>query len=325
MSYTQTELLKKEFKSSDKSIFGGTLRPGLYVLAGGSKVGKSLIATSLANHLALGIDYLGKSMPKGKVIYFDNDNYDFETKSRVLALNFEDNDDVIYEFEKARSIYDIKNYLDNLENIDEYKLVIIDSYINLEEVAATNDNYNDIYPLVIELRDSIVKHNLVGVVSHHIRKESGKHDQDCVIGSKALTGACTGTILLSVGNEFSRVGKLKLILRNHKSVIDIKKDDQNINWILDEEKTTSEEIPKNILCIINATVRSDRHKIEGTCQEIAQRSGIDINPNSLSRYLKDNINYLEENHIVFTLKRTSNKRLMVFEYKPNDSNDRNDS
>lgn len=74
MPITQKELLEKEFKSEGVNLFGGLLNPGLYVLAGTSKVGKSMVATTMANCVAQGIDFFGKSMPKGKVIYFDNDN-----------------------------------------------------------------------------------------------------------------------------------------------------------------------------------------------------------------------------------------------------------
>ena len=44
MPITQEELLNKVFKAEGQEIFGGILRPGLYVLAGTSKVGKSIIA-----------------------------------------------------------------------------------------------------------------------------------------------------------------------------------------------------------------------------------------------------------------------------------------
>ena len=49
MPITQRELLEKEFKTENKAIFGNILKPGLYVLSGTSKVGKSIIATTMAN------------------------------------------------------------------------------------------------------------------------------------------------------------------------------------------------------------------------------------------------------------------------------------
>lgn len=255
MPITQKELLEKEFKSEGVNLFGGLLRPGLYVLAGSSKVGKSMIATTMANCVAQGNDFLGRPMPKGKVIYFDNDNYDFETKSRIISLNFSGTNEVLYEFNDSKSIYDINERLSQIRDIEKYKLIIIDSYVGLDEVISSNDSYYEVYPILKELRNIVVKKNLICILIHHTKKNKERIDQDNLIGSKALSGATTGTLLLSVRNEFDTHGELKLILRNNKSIIKIKKDEKNINWVLDtDEQTVTEEIPKNILQLINAVV-----------------------------------------------------------------------
>lgn len=315
MPITQKELLEKEFKSEGVNLFGGLLRPGLYVLAGSSKVGKSMIATTMANCVAQGNDFLGRPMPKGKVIYFDNDNYDFETKSRIVSLNFSGTNEVLYEFNDSKSIYDINERLSQIPDIEKYKLIIIDSYVGLDEVISSNDSYYEVYPILKELRDIVVKKSLICILIHHTKKNKERIDQDNLIGSKALSGATTGTLLLSVRNEFDTHGELKLILRNNKSIIKIKKDEKNINWVLDtDEQTVAEEIPKNILQLINAVVGLEKHELIGTCQEIVQKSKMELNPNYLTKYLKQNKRYLDENHITFTNDRTGQKRTIKIIY-----------
>lgn len=315
MPITQKELLEKEFKSEGVNLFGGLLRPGLYVLAGSSKVGKSMIATTMANCVAQGNDFLGRPMPKGKVIYFDNDNYDFETKSRIVSLNFSGTNEVLYEFNDSKSIYDINERLSQIPDIEKYKLIIIDSYVGLDEVISSNDSYYEVYPILKELRDIVVKKSLICILIHHTKKNKERIDQDNLIGSKALSGATTGTLLLSVRNEFDIHGELKLILRNNKSIIKIKKDEKNINWVLDtDEQTVTEEIPKNILQLINAVVGLEKHELIGTCQEIVQKSKMELNPNYLTKYLKQNKRYLDENHITFTNDRTGQKRTIKIIY-----------
>ncbi len=315
MPITQKELLEKEFKSEGVNLFGGLLRPGLYVLAGSSKVGKSMIATTIANCVARGNDFLGRPMPKGKVIYFDNDNYDFETKSRIISLNLSGTNEVLYEFNDSKSIYDINERLAQISDIEKYKLIIIDSYVGLDEVISSNDSYYEVYPILKELRDIVVKKSLICILIHHTKKNKERIDQDNLIGSKALSGATTGTLLLSVRNEFDTHGELKLILRNNKSIIKIKKDEKNINWVLDtDEQTVTEEIPKNILQLINAVVGLEKHELIGTCQEIVQKSKMELNPNYLTKYLKQNKRYLDENHITFTNDRTGQKRTIKIIY-----------
>ena len=315
MPITQKELLEKEFKSEGVNLFGGLLRPGLYVLAGSSKVGKSMIATTMANCVAQGNDFLGRPMPKGKVIYFDNDNYDFETKSRIISLNLSGTNEVLYEFNDSKSIYDINERLNQIRDIEKYKLIIIDSYVGLDEVISSNDSYYEVYSILKELRDIVVKKNLICVLIHHTKKNKERIDQDNLIGSKALSGATTGTLLLSVRNEFDKHGELKLILRNNKSIIKIKRDGNDINWVVDtDEQTITEEIPKNILLLINTVVSLEKHELIGTCQEIVQKSKMELNPNYLTKYLKQNKRYLDENHITFTNDRNGQKRTIKIIY-----------
>lgn len=47
--YTQEELLNTEFNNADRGILGGLIKNGLYIMGANSKIGKSMIATALAN------------------------------------------------------------------------------------------------------------------------------------------------------------------------------------------------------------------------------------------------------------------------------------
>ncbi|MBS5115321.1 MAG: AAA family ATPase [Erysipelotrichaceae bacterium] len=128
--YTQEELLNTEFKNVEHGILGGLLKNGLYIMGANSKIGKSMIATSLANAVADGTEYLGKQNLKGKVIYYDNDNYAHETQARLKALELGSNPNIHYVFgDDAQSLQDIKMDLEQrIENCEEYSLVIIDSF-----------------------------------------------------------------------------------------------------------------------------------------------------------------------------------------------------
>lgn len=148
--YTQEELLNTEFNNADRGILGGLIKNGLYIMGANSKIGKSMIATALANAVANGTEYLGKTNRKGKVIYYDNDNYDYEVKARIQALGIGKNSNIRYVFgEDARSLQDIKNDIKySLQGIEEYSLVIIDSFIGLREFLTVDDNYKNIYPIL---------------------------------------------------------------------------------------------------------------------------------------------------------------------------------
>lgn len=64
-SFTQTQLLKHDFSIINKGVLDGLLINGLYILGATSKIGKSMIATKLANAVGEGSDYLGRHNEKG--------------------------------------------------------------------------------------------------------------------------------------------------------------------------------------------------------------------------------------------------------------------
>lgn len=216
-AYTQSELLKQNFKGCDQGILGGLLRNGLYILGATSKVGKTMIATALTNAVANGTEYLGKANTKGKVFYYDNDNYDFEAQQRVQALKFGDNDNIRYVFgEESSSLREIKMDLSyELKQHSDVKLIIIDSLMNLNEFIRGNFNYENVYPLLKDFRDFIVGNHFVCIILHHTKKGEAV-GQDRLLGPKAMSGATTGSIILNVESEFSSAGQLEFMLRHKK-------------------------------------------------------------------------------------------------------------
>lgn len=316
-SYTQEELLKIDFKDVDKGILGGLLRSGLYIMGATSKIGKTMIATSIANAVANGDDYLGKSNRKSKVIYFDNDNYDYEAKNRVLALKLKATPNIRYVFgEEATSIRNIKEELKyEVDDLENYSLVIVDSFIGLDEFINSDNCYQSLYPIIKDFRDFIVERSLVCIVLHHTKKGETTGKQDKLIGPKAMSGATTGTIIINVVSEFSKTGTLEFMLRHKKEIIPIKKDGDDIGWVLREEDDEgTEEIPRNILNLINTLVSKENKQIKGTSQEIVCETKMEVNPYSLFKYLNKHEEILKQNLITFE-KGKSGKRFIIIRYE----------
>lgn len=318
---TQSELIQTDFSSQSREVLDGLLRSGLYILSGTSKVGKSLICTSLANAVASGSEFLGKNTVQGRVIYFDNDNYAAEAKSRVLAQNFGSNDYLHYNFKDACSFQAIISRLKHTDNLNEIVLVIIDCLANLSEFS-DSDSFVENYSILKKVCDFFMKHSICCILIHHAKKGRAV-SQDSVLGSKSLTSASTGTIIIDVEDEFSEYGQLKFILRSKKEILPIKKDENKINWVLDDEIRSDESINKNLLLIINFLIKDSSHTLEGNYEEVCVKMGLELNPAGFSRFLKKNKIILNENHIFFKLHRTAHSRMVELFY--NAENDTNDS
>lgn len=320
-SYTQKELLEKEFRKLESGILDGLLVTGLYLFGATSKVGKTMIATTLANAVANGKEYLGKRNKIGKVIYFDNDNYEFEAKRRIEALELSESENITYYFgEEAMSLRVIKNELSWIEDqLADVSLIIIDCFINLSEFSNEDPSFQMDYSKIKEFRDFIVKKNLVCIILHHTKKGIAV-GQDRLLGSKAMSAATTGTIILDVADEFSKIGRLEFILRHKKEIISIKKDERDIGWDVsnDIEDEVPENIPRNILFLINKLVSLKEHKIVASCQEIVALTGMDVNPKGLYRYLVKYEKYLTSNHVLFRRDKKCGERVIEIEYNADD-------
>lgn len=313
--YTQEELLNKQFNNTDTGILGGLLKTGLYIMGANSKVGKTMIATTLANAVATGTEYLGKPNSKGKVIYYDNDNYDFEAKSRIQALGLSPNPNIKYVFgREANSLREIRMKLEF--GSERFNLVIIDCFINLDDFAAMNIDYQTVYPIIKDFRDFIVKMNLICIILHHTKKGSAV-GQDRLLGPKAMSGATTGSIIINVEDEFSTMGNLEFILRHKKEIIPIIKDEKGIGWdrLKDDTEIINEEIPKNLLMLINSVVSNSNHELIGSAQELVQKTKMEINPCCLYKYLVKYQRILNQNGIEFEKKRTHSSRQIIVKYE----------
>ena len=316
-SYTQEQLLAQEFEDANKGVLGGLLRIGVYILGATSKVGKSMVATALANAVANGSEYLGKPNTKSKVLYFDNDNYAFETKGRVEALGLDPTENIEYVFDNdASSLDKIKDYIKRKYiDIEDYSLVIVDCFINLSEFSSTEINYQNVYPILTDFRDFIMKKKLVCIILHHTKKGDAK-GQDKLLGSKAMSGATTGTILINVEDEYASEGRLEFVLRHKKEIIPIIKDDNGIGWDINiqEHIDINEDIPKSLLNLINLLTLQKDKGLSGTSCELVQKAKMEINPVSLFKYLKKHEHILAQNEISFGKEKTREKRLIWLKF-----------
>ena len=293
------EVFKESRLEARQGILDGLLIPGLYILGGASKMGKSMIATALTNAVAKGESYLGRSNIIGDVMYFDNDNFMSETSNRVHALGFDYSDKVTFVFEEyAKSFEKIKYAIEIYDKPSELKLVIIDSLIGLSDYSQSEKDYSDTYKILEEIKNYMYSKGLICVLLHHTKKgEAGYGDE--LLGSRGLTGATTGTIILKITNDKGTRGRLIFTLRHAKEIIEIQKDKNGVGWILAPDKEEEEELDPNIRNVIHAVVLKKEKKIHGTCQEVSAKIGLTFNPMMLTKKLNENKKVLDDNHVHF--------------------------
>ena len=89
----------------NNDVLDGLLRTGLYIMGATSKVGKTMIATSLANAVANGNDYLGKQTARVRLFIMIMITMNMKLKKEVKAVRFTATPDIRYVFgEDAQSL-----------------------------------------------------------------------------------------------------------------------------------------------------------------------------------------------------------------------------
>lgn len=188
------------------------LPPGLAMLAGPPKIGKSQVALDLSLAVAAGKPFLDKfSSRKSKVIYYDLESGHHLLQERVVPLM------------KARkhTKHDLTGYLSfslitdqgadamkqlraDLEANSDVRLVVVDIFARMRDLGAEAarrvSSYLLEYEVVSKFQDICQEYpNLCILLVHHTNKKSADqsdHWQDSISGTQGIAGGTHTNILL---------------------------------------------------------------------------------------------------------------------------------
>jgi RecA-family ATPase len=197
-AWTATELLATEFPPI-QWVIPDLIAPGLTVLAGAPKLGKSWMALSWALSVSSGGYALAKiPVQKMAVLYLALEDTPRRLKSRLQKLNATNRDNLHFVTEWNKKPSELSAYLTQYPEI---RFVVVDTWGRFARVTDYND-YGESTGKAAELKKIADDFDVAVTVIHHARK-GGKNDtgdfQDSVLGSTGLAGAADSTILLRRG------------------------------------------------------------------------------------------------------------------------------
>ena len=190
-----TELLETKYEPITETV-EGMLTPGLYILAGTPKVGKSFFSLQLAYALSKGEAILGKTTVQGRVLYLALEDSPQRLQSRIVGMfgraAASDNLDLVT---NAPTIED--GLIDQLEEYaaahTDTKLIIIDT---LQMVRTASSTYKSDYEDIGALKSFADNKNVCVLLIHHTTKARKADVFSCIAGSQGLRGAADGTLVL---------------------------------------------------------------------------------------------------------------------------------
>tara|TARA_Y100000031_G_scaffold45786_1_gene52359 strand:+ start:3185 stop:5155 length:1971 start_codon:yes stop_codon:yes gene_type:complete len=197
------DLDKKELKPIEW-VVEGLITPGLNLIAGKSKIGKSFLAYDLSYQVQIGGTWLGHKCTKGKVIHYSLEDLERRTKKRWKDMGIKPLE-TNYQFRDRQPKIPLltlgleEEIEDWIKNTLDAKLVIIDPYQKVKYTkggyklnAYENDNYN-----LQDLQTLATKYEIAIVLVHHLKKVRADDVYDEITGSAGIQSNSDSMIVIS--------------------------------------------------------------------------------------------------------------------------------
>lgn len=314
-----TELTHIEYEPIPEYV-EGLLTPGLYILAGTPKVGKSFFSLQLAYSLSKGKPIIGKNTTQGKVLYLALEDSPRRLQSRIFGMFGEnatsDNLDLVTSAATIEGglIKQLKEYVN--DNSDT-KLIIIDT---LQKIRTESSTYKADYHDMGALKYFADTNNLCILLVHHTTKAKRTSAFSMIAGSQGIYGAADGAMVLYREADSNNTACLAVQGRDIPSeTYYLTFDDDTMHWELDN----GEERIHPAVKLLGELLEDDPEFND----DITAAELFDLLPeletdgkakvNTITKILNDNKNVLADCYnIDFSSKRTNKGRFLHFEHLP---------
>lgn len=311
------DIMKKKYPPLDE-LLEGMFYPGLYILAGAPKSGKSWFVLQLAHHVSLGISLWGRQVRRCDVLYLaledteqriqkrlccicngETGNIFFATEAEVLGMGFEEQ---------------ITSFLQSHPHTG---LVIVDTLAKIREISSRRNAYAEDYATMTVLKNLAQRFHLVLLVVHHTRKQESADIMGMISGTNGLMGCADGAMVLDRPDRLSSEASLSITGRDCEDTrLLLIHNKETMCWDCigyGDEPVNSEEAP-----VLEAVEELVCSYVEwcGTAQElvISLREidpSLNLQPNALSRTLNDEKTRLKERYgVAFSKHRKGNTKLI---------------
>jgi RecA-family ATPase len=226
-----TKRIEIEFKSSveimntpmkkRRFIVDEMIYPGLHVLSGDPKIGKSWMMMDMCLAIAKGEKFLGRKTEQGHVVYMALEDTSDNLQTRMYELTDEPTDNLQY----VLLVNTLGNGLEDdlrkcKETFSDLKLIVIDT---LQKVRETVDmKYGSDYKDVSTLKSIADELGIAIILVHHNRKQQDSNPNNMILGTNGIPGASDGCLVLQRNGDSKNAIlniRLKPILCNtHKKI-----------------------------------------------------------------------------------------------------------
>lgn len=314
-----TELTQMDYEPVPEYV-EGLLTPGLYILAGTPKVGKSFFSLQLAYALSKGESIIEKDTVQGRVLYLALEDSPQRLQSRIVGMFGEDAaSDKLDLVTSAATIEGglVKQLEDYVNDNIDTKLIIIDT---LQKIRTESSTYKTDYNDMGALKAFADENNLCILLVHHTTKTKKPSAFSMISGSQGIYGAADGAMVLYREADSNNTACLAVQGRDIPSEnYYLSFDDATMHWELDN----GEELIHPAVKLLGELLEGDpEFNDDITAAELfellpALETDGKAKVNTITKILNDNKDVLADCYnIDFSSKRTNKGRFLHFEHFP---------
>lgn len=256
---SSVEIMNTPMKKQ-RFIIDGMVYPGLHILSGDPKIGKSWMMLDMCLAVAKGENFIGRKTDQGQVVYMALEDTFVSLQSRMYELTDEPSENLIFSL-IANSIgsgleedlQECKNKFPNL------KMVVIDT---LQKIRNTIDTkYDADYRELSVLKSLADRLGIAVILVHHNRKAHDSNPNNLISGTNGIAGCADGLLV------FTRNGmnaKLHISGRGAPSLeLNLKR--EKAKWILLDDEPESKP---DIFSFMIHDFMCEKISVSGTASEI---------------------------------------------------------
>ncbi|MDE6580684.1 MAG: helicase RepA family protein [Ruminiclostridium sp.] len=256
---SSVEIMNTPMKKQ-RFIVDGMIYPGLHILSGDPKVGKSWMMLDMCLAVAKGEKFLGRKTERGQVVYMALEDTFISLQSRMYELTDEPSENLSFSL-MANSIgngleedlQECKNQFPNL------KMIVIDT---LQKIRNTIDSkYGSDYKELSTLKNIANNLGIAIVLVHHNRKAHDSNPNNLISGTNGIAGCADGLLVFTRSGDNA---KLYISGRGAPSFeMNLKR--ENTKWILLDD---APEIKQDLFSFAIHDFMCEKISVNGTASEI---------------------------------------------------------
>lgn len=305
-----------------KPIIKDFLYPGLYILAGAPKTGKSFLMSQIAHQVAQGKELWQLPTEKSTVLYLALEDQFYRLQQRLVRMFDMDIAEKLQMAVNAKGLYNgLEEQLTSfIKQHADVRLIIIDTLQKIRSVQDEKINYARDYNIAAKLKAIADKHKICLLVVHHTRKQQAEDSFEMISGSNGLFGAADGAMVLRKDKRIANKASLEIVGRDQADqILTLKFSRTKCLWSLEKSIYERWQAPPDpIIVAVAALVNKENPQWQGTAQQLQDTLSIgNIENNMLSRKLNTNKQLLLESYSVnFSRKKEQHQRIIRLQYLP---------